>query len=281
MNTKKGFTLVELLVVIAIIALLMAILMPALSRTKEQAKNVVCQSNLKQWGVVFSMYADDSEGKLMDMNYYGGEWMSHAWVTLLHPYYKTFDFCMCPSTIFEWSKLGNFQHPLAAWDFRILSDSFVNQEFDTYYLVDGQYAYGSYGKNPWVSEPSDELIGDGFYGYECYFQNVLVKSTGEIPLFGDCNYTGGFPHHVDEPAELREHGPVDLSPPGEINRWNLDRHHLSVNFLFLDYSVRKVGLKQLWTLKWHQNLATNGPWTIAGGVAFDDWPEWMEGAGDY
>ena len=130
MHAKKGFTLVELLVVIAIIALLMAILMPALRRTKDQAKNVVCQSNLKQWGVVFSMYAESSDGKLMDMNVYGGEWMSHAWVTLLYPYYKTFDLCMCPSTIYEWSETLKFQHPLAAWDFRLLQDSFINQELD-------------------------------------------------------------------------------------------------------------------------------------------------------
>jgi len=48
MGKRKGFTLIELLVVIAIIAVLMAILMPALNRVKEQGKRVVCMSNLKQ-----------------------------------------------------------------------------------------------------------------------------------------------------------------------------------------------------------------------------------------
>jgi prepilin-type N-terminal cleavage/methylation domain-containing protein len=278
---QRGFTLVELLVVIAIIALLMSILLPALARVRDQAKDVMCQSNLKQWGIVFSIYAGDSEGKLMDMNVYNGEWMSHAWVTLLYPHYKTFDLIMCPSAIYEWSKSYHYGHPLASWDFRILEDSFVSQEFDTYYLVNGEYAYGSYGKNPWVSEPSEETMGDSFYGYDFYFQNVLVKRAGEIPLFGDCNYTGGFPHHTDEPAEVWNHGPVDMTPPGEINRWNLDRHHLTVNLLFLDYSVRKIGLKQLWTLKWHRTFATNGPWTKAGGVQRTDWPGWMRAAQDF
>jgi prepilin-type N-terminal cleavage/methylation domain-containing protein len=56
MREYRGFTLVELLVVIAIIALLMAILMPILSNAKSQAKAAVCQSNLHQWCLTFSMY---------------------------------------------------------------------------------------------------------------------------------------------------------------------------------------------------------------------------------
>ena len=56
-----GFTLVELLVVIAIIALLMAVLLPALNRAKEQARMIACLANLKQWGVIASLYADSNK----------------------------------------------------------------------------------------------------------------------------------------------------------------------------------------------------------------------------
>ena len=56
-----GFTLIELLVVIAIIAVLMAILIPALHRVREQGKRAVCLSHLKQLGLVWIMYADDDD----------------------------------------------------------------------------------------------------------------------------------------------------------------------------------------------------------------------------
>jgi len=59
----KGFTLVELLVVIGIIALLIAILLPALSRAREQAKNTQCLSNLRQLAMVYQFYANDNQGR--------------------------------------------------------------------------------------------------------------------------------------------------------------------------------------------------------------------------
>lgn len=67
-----GFTLVELLVVISIIALLLSVLMPALSRAKQQAKRTVCKSNLKQIGVAFFTYSIGNGDFLPNVGYCEG-----------------------------------------------------------------------------------------------------------------------------------------------------------------------------------------------------------------
>jgi prepilin-type N-terminal cleavage/methylation domain-containing protein/prepilin-type processing-associated H-X9-DG protein len=102
MQGRKGFTLIELLVVIAIIALLMAILMPVLGKAKEQARTMVCRSNLKQYGIGLRMYLDENDYFFPQTD----QWMkstTSGWVKegetpngQLWPYIKALDCHMCP-----------------------------------------------------------------------------------------------------------------------------------------------------------------------------------------
>ncbi len=98
---KGGFTLIELLVVITIIAILAAILLPALARAREAARRASCSSNLKQWGIICKMYAGENNGLFPG----GGGYKIAGWCTWrgvnsaeLYPdYWNDPNIMICPS----------------------------------------------------------------------------------------------------------------------------------------------------------------------------------------
>ena len=92
MKIKKAFTLIELLVVIAIIAILAALLLPSLAKSKEYAKRVECVNNIRQLGMAVTMYADDSDGKYPLRA--GG--VNNFWPIQLSPYFAVEKVLNCP-----------------------------------------------------------------------------------------------------------------------------------------------------------------------------------------
>ena len=289
---NKGFTLIELLVVIAIIALLMSILMPALRNVRDQAKDAMCKQKLQEWGVLFNMYANEWDGRLMGWANYAwytfnpvdpdDHFVEHAWVPMMYDYAKDFDFYLCPSATRTWGEGQDIMSHIAAWDFQYLQDQFSMGEWWPYYRVGKRdenpiYSYGSYGKNEFVTYTTDDVVGDGLSDF---YLNIRVKNTTKIPLLGCSLFLAGFPDAWDEPSPVKLHHPFD-------NRWLVDRHNLSINMVFLDWSVRKVGLKQLWQLRWNRQKHADGssawghPDVVPNPEEPEEWPKWIQPAKNY
>ncbi|MHC4726228.1 MAG: hypothetical protein ACYS17_03285 [Planctomycetota bacterium] len=141
---------------------------------------------------------------------------------------------------------------------------------------------GSYSPNGWMCNiPAglSNLWGRG--PAENYWRTHQVRGTHNIPVFTESWWVDGWPRPTDEPYQFGDRTPV-LGPNNhEMQRLCVNRHGGAQHCLFADWSSRKVAIKQLWTLKWHRQFDTNGPWTRAGGVQPNDWPLWLRKYKDY
>jgi prepilin-type N-terminal cleavage/methylation domain-containing protein/prepilin-type processing-associated H-X9-DG protein len=270
MRKSRGFTLIELLVVIAIIALLMSILMPALARVKNQARTIGCRANLRQWNLYFSMYTEDHNSRFEAGT---GNGHTYHWFNALRPYYRNdHKICCCPTALKPiYDENGNVA---PVWNVFSAWGIFKN---DAGYAPEGDW--GSYGINGWVEDPPPG-VATVYENFDTRnnWRTPNVPGAAYVPLFMDALRFNVFPLHTDSPPVVQD---AAWESTQHMRRICIDRHDGGINMAFLDWSVRKVGLKELWTLRWHKAYNQAGPWTHAGGVMASDWPAWMRPLRDF
>jgi prepilin-type N-terminal cleavage/methylation domain-containing protein/prepilin-type processing-associated H-X9-DG protein len=279
MRKQAGFTLIELLVVISVIVLLMALLLPVLRRVRNQTKAVICQSNLKQWGQIMGLFTHDNEGGFINAFDGGFQTILHGPIqtnnnSRLSSHYsvRTDGIRCCPmatTTPKEPAQLGSWTRSSSGvelWNLQFMDGSTFGawevKGLDPPFRCSYGFNYRLFSHlNPRI------LVGSEVFS---------VKNSWTRPVFLDAAYRYALPGSKDNPPLLERHdGGI------RMQSFCVNRHNGYTNGLFLDWSVRRIGLKELWTLKWHNDFDTAGPWTKAGGALLEDWPHWMRGFKDY
>jgi prepilin-type processing-associated H-X9-DG protein len=266
MKHNISFTKRDVFIVFLCIFFLLLNIAAVGSGGRRRAKEMVCLSNLHQWGTMFEMFTNDHDG------YFNRGWdvgETELWMNALRPYYTdNLNLLLCPE---------------AGKAVENATDSVVFRAwFRDFNLPDEVqfHCVSSYGINSWTNN----MTSDRGSRREIFFWKTaqIGKGSNIVPVFADSTWHDAWPLSIDTPPPYPDaYGMGDMGTREEMNHFCIDRHNGAINMLFMDWAARKVGLKELWTLKWNRNYNTWGPYTKAGGVWPNDWPEWMRNFKDY
>ena len=237
---------------------------------RSRAKEAVCLANLRQWDGVFQDYLQENDGRFFTGTTFSGYWWPAQLDEAAQSWKKNRTW-FCPAATRPLYDEDGSHNPyttvFSAWGI-----------FTSPNLLGPDGIAGSYGLNGYTIDiPASSVYEGGVPGDRGWRDLANIIQAETIPLFLDALRFDLWPLHTDAPAAH----PNAAWSANNMARCCIDRHSGGVNCLFLDGSARKVGLKELWTLKWHRSFDTAGPWTKAGGVTTADWPQWMRGFKDY
>ena len=279
MKLKMSFSRKDVVVTLACLTFLLVVLGAVGATGRRRAKEVLCVSNLGRWGQVFLAYAADNDSYFMSGWTQQGTKHTDYWMEALRPYYGNPDLRCCPEATKTQMNADGTAGPGAGGGTFSAWGVFPGEcgKASSWWGAVTACDYGSYGMNAWACNQPPQYVWGGPL-QDFHWKTPNVEGAENIPMFGGHQWLDAWPDEDNVPPN---YDGQTWATASQMGRFCINRHSGFVNRAFLDGSARKVGLKELWTLKWHREYDTCGPWTVCGGVEPNDWPEWMRDFGDY
>ncbi len=262
MKSKTTFTKIDLIIVLVCFIFLLANIAAIGDNGRKRAQDTVCLSNLHKLGQIFQAYTADNDGFFHKRQIGTVLGYSRMWPYTYKPYYINKMMRFCPTAANPAFVTG----PFGTWDYEGMGQYSPTYDYPTLLMPgESEYDYrtnqitegyftGSYGMNRLVVNMQGGAEGTN----PAYWRRAGVKGGDKVPVFMDCMYLNYSPSTGSPPAI-----PGDWTS-NDMKKIIIDRHTGFINICYLDFSARKTGLKEVYTLKHARDYDTCNQWTICG-----------------